>query len=339
MIEKKRIHNLVRETSRIAGDLGMVDRARNGKKVSDNTRADYQRVGKRLLDLEREDYGGLMTDVSAASYHKIRAALMHVSAARYLEHRKACDDAQRIGDLGAAQKHATFASRAVNAYIQIAHSERPAPTKARASKRGSLPRADDWQARIYDAATPSQRASVALMWATGCRPAEIEMGVLIDRVKYKGDKIGLRVTIRGAKVSEHSGQPTRFILIDAEAPSGRALIQQMDGKVRLEVQRKATRINKDFEKIRLKTGLKVAPYSLRHQFSANLKAEWGPDAADRIALAMGHAVTRSQSRYGSVRQAQSGGTGVLGVKATRPVKETRSAPKDPGPKSAAPSPI
>lgn len=328
MVERQAIYAHVRETTQIASDLGMVDRARQGKSVLSKTVADYDRIGARRIDLDCNELGLLMSEVTAASWHKYRAALMHVLARQYIGIRKDRDDAQRAGDWTDVAKLAVKMRRAVDAYSRVAAAERPEPDKPRASKRRTLPRSDDWQARVYDAATPAQRASIALMWATGCRPAEVETGVMVDRIKFKGGKIGLRVTIHGAKLTEHSGQPTRLILIDEESQPGRALLEQMRGKPRMKVQRKATRINKDFEKIRSKTGLKVAPYSMRHQFSANLKAEWGSDAADRIAMAMGHAVTRSQGRYGSVRQAQSGKSGVLDVRATRSIKETRSAAKE-----------
>jgi integrase len=338
MDEKKKIFAYVKETTRIASELGMIEKAKAGKSVSDKTKADYEKIGARRLDLNRKELGSLMEGVTAASWHKTRAALNHVLAARYIQHKRERDDAQKAGDWDQVKRSAVLARRTSDAYSKIGKAERPAPEKKRATKRRTLPKSDDWQARVYEVASPAQRGAVALIWATGCRPAEVETGARIEMRKNENDgQEYLLVTICGAKVSEHSGQLTRYFLIDPESESGRALVEQMSGAKSINIQRPAKRINKDFEKIRGKTGYKVSPYSLRHQLSANLKAEWGPGAADLIATAMGHAVTRSQGRYGSVRQAQSDRSGILDIKATRPIKETRSAPKKPGPETSTPA--
>jgi integrase len=142
------------------------------------------------------------------------------------------------------------------------------------------------------------------------------------------------VTIYGAKITEHSGQEKRQIVIDPSSAAGKALADQMGDETSITVQRGAKRLNNDFEGIRDKTGFKVSPYSLRHQFSANLKAEFGSTRAVEVAKAMGHAVTRSQAKYGSPKQAQSGKTGVVMVWASGPVKETRSGPQKTGPKAS-----
>ena len=44
------------------------------------------------------------------------------------------------------------------------------------------------------------------MWATGCRPAEIERGVTVRRVQG-----GIEIEIPGAKVTATNGQPRRKI--------------------------------------------------------------------------------------------------------------------------------
>jgi hypothetical protein len=73
---------------------------------------------------------------------------------------------------------------------------------------------------------------------------------------------------------------------------------------------------------------------MRHQAAANLKSQFGQDGADKVAVALGHVTTRSQGRYGSVRQAQ-GASGVLAVRAVRDVRETRPGHRA---KPASPSP-
>jgi integrase len=65
-------------------------------------------------------------------------------------------------------------------------------------------------------------------------------------------------------------------------------------------------------------GGQVSPYSLRHQFAANLKAA-GFDNI-QIAQALGHLSVKSQQRYGSSGQGQGGGVGLIQADATRDVR-------------------
>lgn len=335
---KQELYAYIRETTRLGDEIGVVERLKASKSISAETRADYDQIGARCIDLESDQLGPLMKGVSAMSWHKMRAALLYGSSRQYKDHRQACDKAQRSGDMDAARDHAIMARRAVLAFETISEASRPDVAKKRASKRGSIPRSDHWQAQVYAAATPVQRLSVALMWATGCRPVEIEKGVSVKILTKEEDgREYILVTIAGAKITERSGQETRYLVIDPKCPAGIALVNEMRGEREIVITRPAERLNKDFKRIREKTGFKVSPYSLRHQFAANLKAEWGADAADGIAVAMGHAVTRSQGRYGSVRQAQKSGSGVIDVKATREIKETRSLSFKPRPDAAGPS--
>jgi integrase len=324
-MDKAAFFDFVKETTQLAKELGLVERSKAGNEVKDTTKATYDKIAASKLDLGRKELGGLMTGVSARSWHTIRAALLHVSTARYMEARRACDQAQKSGDWDAAKVQALTARRAVEAVRRIEAAEKPEPTAPRATKRRTLPKSDDWQARVYDAATPAQRPAIALIWATGARPREVEMGASVRWVQKADGTQFLRVDIPGAKVKEDRGQPNRSIVIDPASDAGKALVASMGKAGSITIQRGARRLNKDMADIRDKIGLKVSPYSLRHQFSANLKAEMGADGAEEVAKAMGHAVTRSQGRYGSVRQAQSGQTGVVHVAASRPVKETRSA--------------
>jgi len=205
--------------------------------------------------------------------------------------------------------------------------------KKRATKRATLPKAEGWQARIFDAATPAQRPAVALLWATGCRPAEVETGVDVLR----DDRGQLVVRIPGAKVhnGHGAGQPMRLLLIDESTDAGRALAGALGSSKKVTIQRAATRLNKDFAAIREKVGGKASPYSMRHQVSAELKAIFGPDGAETVAAAMGHRTTRSQGRYGAVKQAKGGGA-IKAAKATHPVKETRPGRRPSTPEKAAP---
>ena len=259
-----------------------------------------------------------MEGVSAASWHATRAALLWGAARAWHKAMRDQDAAQKVGDIAGAMRHARRALTAAEVVGKIEVAEKPQePKKRRASKRASLPKAADWQARVYEAATEAQRPAVALLWATGCRPAEIEKGVDVGR-----DRQGrLIVRIPGAKVHDGhgAGQPVRLLMIDEASPAGAALAAILGDAPRMTVQRSATRLNKDFEAIRRRVGGTASPYSMRHQVAADLKAVM---EAENVAAALGHRVTRSQARYGSTRQAK-GGAAIMAAQATHPVKETR----------------
>jgi len=320
-MDKAALFALVKDTTRIAQELKLGERIEAAKAVSERTAQTYGRTAARRMNLRASDLGQLMGGVSARSWHATRAALIQVAALQYAKFRRACDQAQKAGDWERAERAAVLARRAVEAIRQVEASERPALEGRRATKRRTLPKSDTWQQVAYAAATPIQKPAVAVLWATGCRPAELEQGVELRKLKVDGKRL-IMVTIHGAKVTERSGQPSRKIAIDPDSPAGRALLEAIPlGETRVIISRRAKRLAADFVDIRSRTGLKVSPYSMRHQVGANVKAAM---SVEDVAATLGHVATRSQQRYGSVRQAQSGGTGIQAVKATRPVRETRS---------------
>ena len=158
-----------------------------------------------------------MEGVSARSWHTVKAALLHVISQEYMAARRACDALQKTGDWDGAGKQAVIARRAVIAYDKVQASERPELTKKRATKRHTLPRSDDWQALVYETASPVQKEAIAVMWAAGARPDEVERGVEVKWVKKldtDAEERYLMVTIKGAKITETSGQEERAIVID-----------------------------------------------------------------------------------------------------------------------------
>ena len=137
-----------------------------------------------------------MDGVTAQSWHTTRAAVLYQLADECRRWRGVTD---RTLDLAEAVDAAKRARHAVLAYRQVLAMTRPEPEKPRRSKRSTLPRMR-WQRVAFDAATKGQRAAVAVMWATGCRPAEIERGVTIRR-----DGDALVIEIPGAKVTADRG--------------------------------------------------------------------------------------------------------------------------------------
>lgn len=318
--------SLVRWTSETALALGAADRVKAGQGISATTEATYVAAAARRLDLSAPGGGPLMDGVTAASWHATRSALAWAAAREWKIARNECDRCRKAKDGDGAWRAAVRAAAAIEALAKVQTAERPAPTKKRQTKRASLPKNADWQARIFEAATPAQRPGVAVLWATGCRPIEIEKGLDIMR-----DQRGrLVVVVPGAKVRDahNAGQPQRVLLIDETTEAGKVLASILGDARAVTVQRSATRLNKDFAAIREKIGGKVSPYSMRHQAAAELKAELDPKV---VAAALGHRSIKSQKRYGSVKQARGGGA-ILTAKATHPVREAplSSPPQKPG---------
>lgn len=314
---KEALFGVVRQARDTGKAMGLAERVTAGEAVSAGTAATYAATTARRIDLDAEGGGRLMAGVSAASWHATKAALLWGASRAWHHEMRAQDAAQRAGDIDRAMTHARRALVAASAVQSIEAAERPEPTQRRASKRGSVPAAPDWQARIYEAATKAQKPAVALLWATGCRPAEVEKGVDVGR-----DNRGrLVVRIPGAKVhaGHGAGQPVRLLLIDEASPAGVILAAILGDAKQLTVKRAATRLNKDFADIRRKVGGTASPYSMRHQVAADLKVSM---EAEDVAAALGHRVTRSQARYGSTQQVK-GGSAIKAAKATFPVKETR----------------
>jgi len=330
---KEALFGVVRQARDTGKAMGLAERVTAGEAVSAGTAATYAATTARRIDLDAEGGGRLMAGVSAASWHATKAALLWGASRAWHHEMRAQDAAQKAGDVAGAVRHARRALIAAQVVGKIEAAEKPQePKKRRASKRASLPKAPDWQARVYEAATEAQRPAVALLWATGCRPAEIGKGVDVMR----DDKGRLLVRIPGAKVRDaHSaGQPFRLLMIDEGTAAGAALAAILGDELQVTIKRSPERINKDFAKIRERIGGKASPYSMRHQVAADLKATLGPNQTDNIAAALGHRSTRSQGRYGSVQQAK-GASSITAARATHPVRDRRSAPEkaveDPGP--------
>ena len=93
--------------------------------------------------------------------------------------------------------------------------------KHRLSKRHTLGRlAVGWRESIFNSIRSERlKLAVAVISATGCRPSELELGVL---VRYTQDG-RLRVGIQGTKVDAEMrrGQPLRLVFICGDTLWGR----------------------------------------------------------------------------------------------------------------------
>ena len=238
-----------------------------------------------------------MDGVTAQSWHTVRTAVLHQLAEEYRSWRKVGD---KTPDFAEAVKAAQATRQAAILFDKVSKMERPAREVRQSRSKGRTLPALSWQEQVMAASTPAQRPFVALMWATGCRPAEIERGVTVRRVDG-----GIEIEIPGAKVTATNGAASPQDPDRCQKPRGLHLGVALGARQEIEMSRKAKRIGNDFADIRRRTGLAaVSAYSFRHQVSADLKAA-GVDK-NAIAQVLGHASERTQGRYGRPSKGRAG---------------------------------
>ena len=290
---KARVFEMVKATTEKAKGLEMLDRLKGER--SDQTRSLYKRLASSRIDLRADDRGGLMSGVTRSSFDTTKAAVLHELARLYQAHRRAADD-EHV-DQRRWEGHHALARRAVLAYEQVKATMKPEGRSPKTASKGrSLPVAS-WQRVVFNSAADHQKPALAVLWAAGCRPAEIEMGVDLERTQD-----GIIIRIPGAKVSETKGQPMRSVLIDPESEAGKALLDVMGEQTKMTVERTAKQIANDFTKhLKKRAGMpQVSAYSFRHQMASDLKA--GSADPVKVAEALGHASVHTQKHYGSSRR-------------------------------------
>ena len=195
----------------------------------------------------------------------------------------------------------------------------------RRSLRGLPP---DWPwALVHAMPTADDQLVTMVAIATGCRPAELRLGIEVTRLEY----CRVRFFILGAKVSPRTqgGQPWRELVIDicealgpvAEAflahlpKSGRPLRVSIYGE---NWQRKLKR------RVRHLGWPDVSAYSLRHRLASILRYE--RVAADTISQILGHASDRSRRHYGMFAYGRGGrGHGIQNVNTAAEVRQHDNA--------------
>lgn len=205
----------------------------------------------------------------------------------------------------------------------------------------------NWRESIWVAAStpewqqsrPQLMPALAVLWITGCRPAEIEQGI-----ELVAGRDQLVVKIMGAKCVDaggrERGQPTRHIGFDIDANANPALrfLHALAGRNAVNGIGKYTIThNKDylynsivalgrsaFPKLRTR----ISPYCFRHQVASDLKAATSDReiTLEQAAKVMGHLSDYSIGAYGHAvhgRKGRGGRVGVPFVRAARPIKHSR----------------
>lgn len=304
------------------GDLRRLAPAIVDRPLKESTIAEYSRVAARMGEMHWHEYS------MSQQLGRRTAVVARYAWRRGMAHRL-------LGVLSEIDRELDRDKRRVLRQTMALYSqqlEAPQPVyhpailshRKRQSKRASLCGLPaDWRVLLLARLKSTDRLTAAVLILTGCRPAELRKGVYVRRVGAS-----LEFTIQGAKVSDltGAGQPERILLINAKAILGEEINESLLKKISLEGDEMViqdTGQNRAFEK-RLSRAAKraglsgISAYSLRHQFSADLKGEAEPD---QVSLALGQVSRRSRKRYGHAKQRRSGVGGVLvSVQATRELR-------------------
>lgn len=295
--------------------------------VAGKTAADYVATVKRLIAGQataEQVINRASETTSPRTWYKRRAALLYVFAAKLEQLLRQQDQLQHENKIDPDEFREKIRQIKLCADL-IERIPKTCPLKTRTprrSKRGDLARLPaDWRERLI-ARMPKYRMQMLVAAVTGCRPAELVMGV---ELQVQGES--LVAVIKGAKVSENAGQKVRILTfyiassslttaLAAALGEGRHMVniadaKQFSGAVRAAAKREWPLLKRT-----------ITPYCLRHQSAADWKAD--PSMTDDdVSLALGHATNKFKTQYGQAKQARKNGKGPM-VTATRDIKHTHT---------------
>jgi integrase len=163
----------------------------------------------------------------------------------------------------------------------------------------------DWRQRLWSMVPleAPYRDAIAVLSVVGARPVEVTAGI---RVRLFKDGVTLIFRINGAKVTDTQGQPIRVIRSICTRPEAdhlRNMCRKAKGTVLIRAVCSPKRLGDSVSHYgsmafpKKKIGdYSISPYSFRHQISADMKTE--EIDRERIAAVLGHASTRTASKYG-----------------------------------------
>ena len=201
------------------------------------------------------------------------------------------------------------------------------PDKPKRSKKYGLAKlAPNWREQIFESIRSERlKAAIAVLSASGCRPAELEMGVIV-RLKDGALHLG----IKGAKLDPANarGQPLRLLVVGQETPWGSYLTQKLlscpDQRMTViyDAGGVSQRLREKSRELWPRRSSLVSAYSYRHFMGKSMR-ESG-ESAEKIAFTLGHASDLSQLKYGRAGGGKktAGQHGIVAATATNPVRRS-----------------
>ncbi len=204
--------------------------------------------------------------------------------------------------------------------------------KLKLSKRYGLVKLDiDWREKIFNSVRSERlKLAVSVLAATGCRPIELERGIII---RANEDK--LSIGIPGAKVDEKTGrgQPMRLLIVDCKSLWGNFLLQYARAQVNYTAVIKydaggvSQRLREKSRAIWPRRSTLISAYTYRHYLGKSMK-ESG-ESTDKIASTLGHAADFSQTAYGRAggKKKSAGSHGIFFALATNQIRHSKKSDK------------
>ena len=322
---------------------GWVKNERKGKVFSppsEDTLADYPREVKRLLKKGGNPWDDAVQTTKLSTWLKRKSALLCLAEREVNRLLKEQDRLQRTGLQSGTDQFKEWVDvlKSLHFYTSVLNA-RPAPdsrplevVKRRESKRklGKVP--EDWR-EILVARLPTWRRQAMVQAVTGCRPAEIGLGVKL--LVKQGQ---LLAHIQGKKTGLYSGQKWRAMtwslndapplvceLAEMVSKAGGEMIVDYTNRPNLNPAKAFSGAMRQAA-VRAFPGhtVTITPYSMRHALASDLKAS-GLTSQDQSA-ALGHQVVDTKSTYGSHQQGRAGGVAPSRVQAEKAVRGDPSTP-------------
>ena len=333
MAEKQQAFEIIRQARNTIKNLD------NFK--SDNTRTDYSKIFDRLVDANKTPIEHAKTK---NSFYKYRAAWIYGWSRFLVQLLRDADRQQKVNDVDwfdtieeirtvnlmladypPDQKHQNKELGVKSLWAEKeAYIKKQGLVIKNNSKRKTIKRLPpDWRNKIFTRAIEKKSKyadAVATLSLTGCRPAEIEKGVVFEIYNEE-----LKVTISGAKTHDGKfGSPTRSFVMSEDSLAFEHIRDLcITGGGSFTVIAKAKAIGDAVSLLAKDTKLtKSSAYSFRHQMSADLKA--GGFATESVAKVLGHCTDRSQTYY-SAASGKGGGRNISSIEGREPVMKNKMA--------------
>jgi integrase len=203
--------------------------------------------------------------------------------------------------------------------------------KKQSKKYGLTRLAVGWRAQLLaSVASVKLKTAVAILSATGCRPSELERGVV---VQLKSEK--LYIGIHGSKVDEEKGrgQLHRLIQIDTQNPWGQFLLNQATNSEQngfvasYDAGSISQRLREKSKLLWPKRRPLISAYTYRHFLTKSMK-ESG-ESAEMIAKMLGHASDYSATVYGRAGGGKKCANqhGIISAEASNPIRHSPKSEK------------
>ncbi|MNX70534.1 hypothetical protein D3C86_1017960 [compost metagenome] len=325
--------DLVRQCQRLFA-IAIGETGSSGR-VTRRTAVDYAKLALSLVNRASHSEAGLMDVVQATSrsstYFKRMAAIRYVLVRQHEQLLLEMSATPRPADFsdsdttGKWQRHLDllqqYHDQQKKGFIQT--------RRRRVSKRQALQglRAD-WREKICRRSENGKYGFAMLVAAlTGCRPAELERGVVVWESHGSAEIDQINFRIEGVKVNEGQGQPHRCISYRSDDPHPlvRAIRQQLGSRCdkspfRVQIEKA---VNFTVEVRRLAQNLwpthpySVTAYCFRHQWAADLKRT---HSANSVSKGLGHISAKTRRYYGQAGQSKGSVLHPVVVNAEREVR-------------------